>query len=223
MPLYEEHINRASHVADYYAGMFDLQLMHNPMSEEVILVFNTITRDHYQDAITTEDCRVRKTAMVKKTDHQIFVQETGGELREDTDELPWTITLTASGLPREPRMDDQVSIRGNLYTISSVAPINRAMSTILEITIYPERGCTHEDLEIVGHELLSPECAEIYYNGYPQYYSFNPESVDYPNLRRLFKPVVDLPEPFNDDHTIYVFESLNPEDHGTSYLIPFEP
>lgn len=194
-------------------------MMHNPMSERVALVFNTITRDVYQDAVTTEECRVMKLAMVKKADHQIYVQETGGELRDDTDDLPWTITLTASGLPREPRMDDQISIKGRLYTISSVAPINRVMSTILEITIYPERGCTKEDLEITGYERYE-DFVEVFYNGYPQYYSWDEEAVEYPNLRKMFKPVLDLPDPYNADYTLYVFESL--EDRGVSQFIPFE-
>lgn len=134
--------NRNAILNRYAAGMADIWLSRTQLTSKVILIFNEVTRDHYQDAIHTETQRVMKLAAVKKNADMNYVQELFGEilLEDNLEQLPWVVSLTMTCLPRVPKMDDQIIINGLKYTISMVSPKNRNLTSLLSLLIYPERA-----------------------------------------------------------------------------------
>lgn len=158
----------------YAAGMAEIQLNHNPLSQEIEVIFNDVVRDHYQDAHVVSDTRVKKQAVVKKNVDMNYVQELGGDLLlEDIDSLPWVVSLTILDLPRIPKMDDSILIDGIIYTISMVKPSNRNLQSILNLFVYPERVHQHESLEVVSVKLVRTNVLDILYKGNPKEMSFD--------------------------------------------------
>ena len=155
----------------FAAGMADLQMSRNPLAQEVVLIFNESGRDHYQDAILTETARVKKLAVIKKDADMNYVQQIGDLLLEDVDAIPWVVSVTVTDLPRIPRLDDQILIEGLRYTISLVKPANRAIDSILLLSIYPDRT-DEEELDIFNIEVLEDGCLDVLYGGNPRFYSF---------------------------------------------------
>lgn len=192
----------------FAAGMADIQLERNQLAQEVIVVFNEVHFDHYQDSRTVEQCRVKKRAMVKKDTDMNYVQQEGAILLEEYDSLPWIVSLTITGLPRIPKMDDAVLIDGALYTISAVKPANRQIESIILLSIYPERS-THEGLKLISVSDLGDGYMDIVYGGAPIEYSFSPESVSDQSVRLPF--VSRPPFPLSDgvplkEGTLYVYD-----------------
>ena len=167
---------RLRNLNNFTAGMLDINLSRNPLAEEAMFIFNTVTRDHYQDAVIVEEFRYKKVVLVKKDVDLHYLQEWGENLVEDVDSLPWVISFTSTGLPRIPRMDDQIVVGGRKYTISLVKPTNRQIESVLLAMVYPERSEPFEELSIVqisrylveGNEIL-----DILYTGVPTEYSVN--------------------------------------------------
>lgn len=180
---------RKQHMNKYASGMAEIVLSRTMLSREVLVVFNTITRDHYQDATITETGRYKKLAMIKKTMDMQYVQELlGPELLEDNlDQIPWVVNMTTENLPRVPRMDDQVIIEGIRYTISVVKPMNRDLESLISLFIYPERVVGEDPLAIksvtysvngqtvasLASYVGSTAILDILYGGYPLYMSFD--------------------------------------------------
>lgn len=126
-------------LSKYYAGMTDLNFSHNPLSQECIFIVNDIEYDQYQDAVKVERCRVKKRCLVKKNPDMYYVQEFNDELIEDTDEIPWIVSITITDLKEKPKASDQILINGLKYTISKVKPINRNVEAVFNCLVYPER------------------------------------------------------------------------------------
>lgn len=115
--------NRNQILNRYAQGMADIWLSRTQITSKVILIFNDVIRDHYQDAIHKETKRVMKLAAVKKNADMKYVQELFGDvlLEDNLEQIPWVVSLTMTCLPRTPQMDDQIIINGLKYTISMVA------------------------------------------------------------------------------------------------------
>lgn len=151
----------------------------SPLRSEVIVMFNEVIRDQYQDVVSTEIIRVKKWGVVSKSVDLDYVQQLGGDiLVEDTDSLPWAISMTLTDLPRIPKMDDQVLIEGKKYTISAVRPMNRDLPSVIVLFVYPERS-TVDDLMIYE---VTPKVGfrgvkylDVLYGGNPEEYSFDGE------------------------------------------------
>lgn len=169
----------------FAAGMADIQMDRNPLAQEVILVFNEVSRDQYQDSIVIEECRVKKQAMVKKNVDMEYVQQEGVVLLEEYDSLPWVVSLTITGLPRNPRLDDSILIGGILYTVSSVKPSNRSVDSILLISIYPDRS-NIEQLQLFSIGDCGDGYMDVLYGGYPKEYAFTSEAINNRSLRFPF-------------------------------------
>ncbi len=178
---------RIAHLNKFAAGIADLNIAHNPCHSEIAVVFNDVVLDQYQDSVVKETQRVNKLAVVSKNPDMSYVQELGDVLLEDTDQLPWLISLTITGLPRIPRFNDCVIIDGVKYTISKVKPMNRNLQSLLILMVYPERTNYHDALAIYdikffingkkfnnlpyGYQDLM--VMEVTYGGKPTEYSFD--------------------------------------------------
>lgn len=194
-------------ILDHYAAtMADLQLSRNPLSEECILIFNTVTRDHYQDAVVTETVRVKKRCLIKKNLNMHYVQEEGYELLEDTQELPWIISVTMTGLPRVPQMDDQVMVDGIKYTVAEVRPANRSIRSIVLLSVYPERAAIEDQLAIYSVTHYHTDVVSIVYGGKPTAMSFSEESLGDKTKRVKFRSFVHAPEGWTK---LFVFDDNN--------------
>lgn len=140
--------NRIAILGNLATGILDMQMARNPLASEVVLVFVNSVYDQYQDATVVETDRVKKYGMVKKNVDMEYVQELGDILVEDDlEHLPWLVSVTMTGLPRQPRQNDQILVDGLLYTISAVRPMNRNMDTVVNLFFYPER-VVEEPLDI---------------------------------------------------------------------------
>lgn len=187
----------------FASGMADIQLSRNPLAEEVHIIFNDVQRDHYQDSVLVESCRIKKLAMVKKDTDMDYVQQEGFELLEDESSLPWTVSITTTGLPRAPRQDDQVLINGIRYNVSGVKPSNREIDSIILLFIYPDR--TDEDeLKLYGMSLVQGKYGDLVYGGNPVEIGFGPESTFNKELRIPFTSYPELPKMSG---SIYIFDS----------------
>jgi len=178
---------RKQYMNRFASGMAEIVLSRTMLSREVIIVFNEITRDHYQDATITEIGRFKKLAMIKKTLDMQYVQEIlGPELLEDNlGQIPWVVNLTTENMPRVPRMDDQVIIEGIRYTISVVKPMNRDLESLISLFIYPERVLGEDPLAIKSVQFIvdgvvvdslpsnNEVILDIVYGGYPRFMSFD--------------------------------------------------
>lgn len=196
------HIYNKQALNNFASGMMDIQIARNPLASEVILIFNDTIRDHYQDAVSVETLRVKKRALVKKNSEMAYVQQEPELLLEDDiDKIPWIVSLTTTCLPRVPKLDDQIVIEGLRYNISYVAPANRYLDKIINLTIYPERNDV-DPLMIYSVTDLEDGYYDIVYGGNPKYYSYQEESIYDPCLRRPFtsRPLIE------DYSTIYLFD-----------------
>lgn len=144
---------RVNAISNFTRRMADIRIAHHPLRTKVDLIFNYVKRDVYQDSSLEEEARVEKLCILRKNPDLLYVQDLFmDELVEDTDQLPWTMLITTTGLPRLPKNDDQIVLRElvnyevkvNLYTISAVKPINRNRPVVLECLIYPERTPSYD-------------------------------------------------------------------------------
>ena len=188
---------------EFASGMADLQLDRNPLAQEVIVIFNSVTRDHYQDSILQEECRIKKMAVVKKDTDMDYVQQLGDLLLEDEDSIPWIVSMTKTGFPRALRLDDQILIDGLRYTISATRPANRSIDSIVNVSIYPDRT-DKDELKLYRLTKLSDGYVDILYGGAPVQMGFNPQSVLNPRIRQPFESIAKFP---NDKGTLYVFDN----------------
>ena len=185
MSIYEK---RVKHLNRFSCGMADIQILRNPLSLEVIVVFNDISYNHYQDSQICESERVKKIAVVKKNPEMSYVQELGDVLLEDDpDKIPWIVSMTTTGLSRIPKFNDHVVIEGIKYTISKVKPVNRNIDSLINIFIYPERNDPQDLLSIIDIKFLDSNeeittkqnegktIIDILYGGFPKKMSFDDE------------------------------------------------
>ncbi len=150
--IYDERHRNLSNVA---VGMADIQLAHNPLASEVIVIFNDLSVDHYQDSRIAEEGRVKKLAVFRKTENMEFVPDSdGGELQIDDDSVPYEVLLTRTGLPRIPRRDDMVLCDGELYSVHHVKPMNRNIDGLWQLIVYPERTEFVDPLQIHRYAFL---------------------------------------------------------------------
>ena len=150
--IYDERHRNLSNVA---VGMADIQLAHNPLASEVIVIFNDLSVDHYQDSRIAEEGRVKKLAVFRKVDNMEFVRDSDeGDMQIDDDSVPYEVLLTRTGLPRMPRRDDMLLNEGDLYTIHHVKPMNRDIEGLWQLIVYPERTEFVDPLQIHRYAFL---------------------------------------------------------------------
>lgn len=179
---------------NYAVEMAELNLSRNPVSTEVILVLCDQSRDHYRDAVSNENYRVKKKVIVKKETDLNYVQFNQFDmLMEDTKNLPWTVSMTIKDVKRYeydeescddllvdsiPHADDQILMDGRLYTISMVFPSNRFLDGIVNCLIYPERSSPEDPLAIYRVDKVVQPTYTVYsvvWGGAPTHYSFDGE------------------------------------------------
>lgn len=185
-------MNQKEVLNKYILGMADLQIVRNPLSSEAVLILNETRRDIYQDAIALEVDRVKKHVVIKKNLDMSYVQELGDVLLEDSDQIPWLVSMTISDLPRIPRMDDQLLVEGIKYTISFVRPLNRSLSSVVILLIYPERAAEEDPLKVYRVEELTGGIS-ITYGGNPKELAFTREAFTKKSLRQPFSSYVAAP------------------------------
>lgn len=136
-------------------GMADIQLSHNALASEVIIIFNDLSVDHYQDSRIAEIDRIKKLAIFRKSEELTFVPDDSEELLDDKESaIPYEVLTTNTGLPRLPRRDDMLLNEGNLYTIHHVKPMNRDIDGLIQLIVYPERTTFIDPLNIYKLTLL---------------------------------------------------------------------
>ena len=188
---------------NYFAsGMVDLQLDRNPLSQEVVVIFNEVQRDHYQDSITTEKGRVKKRAIVKKDADMSYVQQLGDVLLEDDDHIPWIVSMTTTNLIRIPKTDDQILIDGVRYYVSYVKPANRSIESIVNISIYPDRN-DEDELAIYSLQRMPDGFVDILYGGAPKQIAFESMAIPDESLRLPFESIIKFP---GDKGRVYLFD-----------------
>lgn len=140
-------------------GMADVQLAYNALASEVIVIFNELSIDHYQDSLIAEAGRFKKLAIFRKAKDMNYVPENemDVELVEEGDNLPYEVLLTQTGLPRMPRKDDMVLADGMLYSVHHVKPMNRDYKRLLQLIVYPERTTFIDTLHIYKSTVLNPQ------------------------------------------------------------------
>ena len=139
-------------------GMADIQLAYNALASEVIIIFNELSVDHYQDSLIAEVERFKKLAIFRKVKDMNYVPEGEDiELVEEGDNLPFEVLLTETGLPRMPRKDDMVLADGVLYSVHHVKPMNRDYKGLLQLIVYTERTTFIDTLHIYKATLLNPK------------------------------------------------------------------
>lgn len=147
---------RRKNVNSLMVGMADIQLAYNALASEVIVIYNELSIDHYQDSIPAEVERFKKLSIFRKVEDMNFVpQGDFPELVEDNDNIPYEVLMTETGLPRIPRKDDQILSNGVLYAVHHVKPFNRDYKGLWSIVVYPERTTKVDVLHIYKATLLS--------------------------------------------------------------------
>ena len=142
----------------FAVGMADIQLAFNALASEVIVIFNELSVDHYQDSLIAEVERFKKLAIFRKAKDMNYVPEGEDiELVEEGDNLPFEVLLTETGLPRVPRKDDMVLVDGVLYSVHHVKPMNRDYKGLLQLIVYTERTTFIDTLHIYKATLLNPK------------------------------------------------------------------
>ena len=131
---------RVEHLNTFARVMADIQVSHNPLAQDVTLIFNKKTSDVYYDTSIEEETRIKKRVLISKKYNLYYVQDLFQTLVEPTTEMPWIVTLTLTSLPRHLQMDDQILIGDELYTVSRVSPKNRIQDSIQKVLIYNERA-----------------------------------------------------------------------------------
>lgn len=149
------HDYRRDILSNMAVGMADIQLSHNALASEVIVIYNDISVDHYQDSRIAEVDRVKKLAVFRKSQDMTFVPDDSEELLEDSEKsIPYQVLTTITGLPRLPRRDDMLLNEGVLYTVHHVKPMNRDVDGLIELIVYPERTTFIDPLNIYKLTLL---------------------------------------------------------------------
>lgn len=151
--------DRRKLVNRFMVGMADIQLAYNALASEVIVIYNELSIDHYQDSRIAEVERCKKLAIFRKSEDMNYIPQDDfntDELVEDSDSnIPYEVLLTETGLPRMPRKDDMVLIDGVLYSVHHVKPINRDYRGLWQLIVYPERTTFIDTLHIYKITLLS--------------------------------------------------------------------
>lgn len=151
---------RRKRVNRFMVGMADIQLAHNALASDVIIIYNELSVDHYQDSLIAEVERCKKLAIFRKSEDMNYLPQddyASEELVEDADgnNIPYEVLLTETGLPRMPRKDDMVLIDGVLYSVHHVKPFNRDYKGLWQLIVYPERTTFIDTLHIYKATLLS--------------------------------------------------------------------
>lgn len=143
----------------FMVGMADIQLAYNALASDVIIVYNELSVDHYQDSLIAEVERCKKLAIFRKSEDMNYLPQddySTEELVEDSENnIPYEVLLTETGLPRMPRKDDMVLIDGVLYSVHHVKPLNRDYKGLWQLIVYPERTTFIDTLHIYKATLLS--------------------------------------------------------------------
>lgn len=189
--IYDERHRALSTMA---VGMADIQLAHNPTASEVIVIFNDLSVDHYQDSRIAEICRIKKLGVFNKVTDLDFVPDSDmGDLQIDNDSVPYRVLMTLTDLPRLPKRDDMLLNEGMLYTIHHAKPMNRDIDGLVELIVYPERTTFVDPLHIHKHTFLDGTTLQpitdgmenhvgeevvldMVYGGNPQQYSWDGEN-----------------------------------------------
>ena len=152
------HDYRRDILSNMAVGMADIQLSHNALATEVIIIFNDISVDHYQDSRIAEIDRIKKLAIFRKSQDMTFVPDESEELLEDSEKsIPYEVLTTVTRLPRLPRRDDMVLSEGVLYTVHHVKPMNRDIDGLIQLIVYPERTTFIDPLNIYKLTLLDAD------------------------------------------------------------------
>ena len=152
------HDYRRAVLSRMAVGMADIQLSHNALATEVILIYNDLSIDHYQDSRIAEIDRIKKLAIFRKSEELTFVPDDSDELLDDKESaIPYEVLTTNTGLPRLPRRDDMLLSEGNLYTVHHVKPMNRDIDGLIQLIVYPERTTFIDPLNIYKLTLLDAD------------------------------------------------------------------
>ena len=192
------HDYRRDILSNMAVGMADIQLSHNALASEVIIIFNDLSVDHYQDSRIAEIDRIKKLAIFRKVEDLEFVPDDDhGTLLDDKESaIPYEVLTTMSWLPRLPRRDDMLLHEGFLYTIHHVKPMNRDIDGLIQLIVYPERTTFIDPLNIYKlifldgdtlrpirnmkeYERIVPQkdiVLDIVWGGNPTEYSFDGEN-----------------------------------------------
>lgn len=171
----------------FASGIADLNMSRNPLSSEVILIFNESQVNQYLDSQVVETGRYKKLAAVYKNPDINYVQQLGDELLMDGDNIPWLIQMTTTGLPRIPRFNDCIIIDNIKYSVAMVKPLNRHLYSLIQLVVYPERTDYKDPLKILSVDYFINSkpiqglpfgydkviCLDILYSGFPVEYSFD--------------------------------------------------
>ena len=166
------HDYRRDILSTMAVGMADIQLSHNALASEVIIIYNDLSVDHYQDSRIAEVDRIKKLAVFRKSEELTFVPDDSDELLDDKESaIPYQVLMTMTGLPRMPRRDDMLLHEGNLYAIHHVKPMNRDIDGLIQLIVYPERTTFIDPLNIYkltfldGDTLLPIPDLNVYEHG----------------------------------------------------------
>lgn len=152
------HDYRRDILSNMAVGMADIQLSHNALATEVIIIYNDISVDHYQDSRIAEIDRIKKLAIFRKSQDMTFVPDESEELLEDSEKsIPYKVLTTVTRLPRLPRRDDMLLSEGVLYTVHHVKPMNRDIDGLIQLIVYPERTTFIDPLNIYKLTLLDAD------------------------------------------------------------------
>lgn len=121
-------------------GMAEIRLSRHQLRSNVIVSLRDTQHDIYMDVQdSSEEFRALKVALVNRNPDMMYVQELFDELSMPDDILPFTVILTAAGLPRNPHINDYVIVDGRIYVVSKVKPTNRDLGRVLNLLVYPMR------------------------------------------------------------------------------------
>lgn len=173
----------------FMCGIADIRISRHNLRRDIIVLLNNTEHDIYMDiGDQTERFRICKQAIVNKRPDMYYVQEQYGVFVEDVAQLPFTVALTMSGLPRPLVLDDRIIIGGTVYVVSKVKPNNRELWSILEVLIYPEREAARLNDPLALYKIRfrrgleevplsdiysAPVVMDIIYGGCPLYMSFD--------------------------------------------------
>lgn len=208
---------RLQQLSSFSRGVGDIFISRHPLRRDILVSYGVTSMDIYQDTVFTEEGRFYKVCIFRKAPDMWYVQDLFGDvLREDVDDkLPYIAMMTATGLPRLPKLSDRIIEGGKIYTVAAVRPFNRDLNTIFSVLVYPEREEWMDPLHIYNVRFRIGMCVlqgqdldaeiakgstlvmDMLWGGCPWRYSFD-KATWYP-----FSPVVQVVVP-SDADTVFV-------------------
>lgn len=201
----------------YAQRMADITISRNPLRKSIFVEYRDKDYDQYLDVRARQNARYWKQAIVKKNPDLSYVAETFDTLIDDTDTLPWIVTITQTGLPHNPQHEDLIIIDGQRYVIAQVKPVNRDLEVLISCLVYPDRDEVEDRIavyKVTFRKDLTPLsleeargsfcCMDIIYGGNPLEMSFDEKTwLDFGR-----QTIQSIPE---DAEILYIKDSENRE------------